>query len=155
MYDLSIGMNTNDFEWAQRPLLLFEAFLIYLWCVARSLCIRRACPVRAQTRTQTHRQSQTPLITLPTHRLPPTSVIKEHSVWCSWYFHHELGDPPCPTNTPVAPCNDLDRTVSYNKKAVLSQRWPRDAPTKVNKQPHLHLRSRDSRLTQFNRTLWT
>jgi len=28
-------------------------------------------------------------------------------------------------------------------------------PTKVNKQPHLHLRSRDSRLTQFNRTLWT
>jgi len=38
-----------------------------------------------------------------------------------------------------------------NKKAVLSQRWPRDAPTKVNKQPHLHLRSRDSRLTQFKR----
>jgi len=28
------------------------------------------------------------------------------------------------------------------KKAVLSQRWPRNAPTKVNKQPHLHLRSR-------------
>jgi len=43
----------------------------------------------------------------------------------------------------------------YNKKAVLSGRWPRDTPTKVNKQPHLHLRSRDSRLTQFNRTLWT
>jgi len=44
-----------------------------------------------------------------------------------------------------------------NKKAVLSQRLPRDAPTKVNKnkQLHLHLRSRDSRLTQFNRTLWT
>jgi len=46
-------------------------------------------------------------------------------------------------------------TVTDNKKAVLSQRWPRDAPTKVNKQPHLYLRSRDSRLTQFNRTLWT
>ena len=45
--------------------------------------------------------------------------------------------------------------VIYNKKAVISQRLPRDAPTKVNKQPHLHLRSRDSRLTQFNRTLWT
>jgi len=42
-----------------------------------------------------------------------------------------------------------------NKKAVLSQRWPRDAPTKVNKQPHLHLRPPDSRLTQFNQTLWT
>jgi len=39
-------------------------------------------------------------------------------------------------------------------KDVLSQRRPRDAPTKVNKQPpHLHLRSRDSRLTQFNH--WT
>ena len=45
--------------------------------------------------------------------------------------------------------------ISINKKAVLLQRWPRDAPTKVNKQPHLHLRSRDSRLTQFNQTLWT
>jgi len=42
-----------------------------------------------------------------------------------------------------------------DKKAVLSQRWPRDAPRKVNKQSHLHLRLRDSRLTQFNRTLWT
>jgi len=28
-----------------------------------------------------------------------------------------------------------------NKKAVLSQRWPCNAPTKVNKQPHLHLKS--------------
>jgi len=45
--------------------------------------------------------------------------------------------------------------ANNNKKAVLSERWPRDAPTKVNKQPHLHLRSRDSRLTQFNQTLWT
>ena len=42
-----------------------------------------------------------------------------------------------------------------SKKSVLLQRWPCDAPTKVNKQLHLHLRSRDSRLTQFNRTLWT
>ena len=37
--------------------------------------------------------------------------------------------------------------VTYYKKAVLSQRRLRDAPIKVNKQPHLHLRSRDSRLT--------
>jgi len=44
---------------------------------------------------------------------------------------------------------------SVNKKAVLSQRWPLDAPTKINKRPHLHLRSCDSPLTQFNRTLWT
>jgi len=29
----------------------------------------------------------------------------------------------------------------------------RDAPTKVNKQPHLHLGSRDSRMTQLNRQL--
>ena len=42
-----------------------------------------------------------------------------------------------------------------NKKAMLSHRWPRDALTRVNKQPHLHIRSHDSRLTQFNRTLWT
>jgi len=39
-------------------------------------------------------------------------------------------------------------SVGYNYKiAVLSQRRPRDAPIKVNKQaklPHLHLRSRDS-----------
>jgi len=42
----------------------------------------------------------------------------------------------------------------WNKKTVLLQRWPRDAPTKVNRQPHLHLRSHDSRLTQFNRVLW-
>jgi len=45
-----------------------------------------------------------------------------------------------------------------NKKAVLSQTWPRNAPTKINKQakqPHLHLRSCDFRLTQFNQTLWT
>jgi len=46
------------------------------------------------------------------------------------------------------------RKENTNKKAVLSQRWPRDAPIKVNKQPHLQLRSRDSCLTQFNRTLW-
>jgi len=36
-----------------------------------------------------------------------------------------------------------------NKKSVISQWWPRDAPAEVNKHP------RDSRLTQFNRTLWT
>ena len=44
------------------------------------------------------------------------------------------------------------------KKAVLSQRWPRDAPTKVNKQtatPTLKITWLSSRLTQFNRTLWT
>jgi len=43
------------------------------------------------------------------------------------------------------------------KTAVISQRWPRNAPKKVNKhkQPYLHLRSRDSWLTQFNRTLRT
>jgi len=46
-------------------------------------------------------------------------------------------------------------TENRNKKVVLTQRRPRDAPTKVNKQSHLHLRSRDSRLTQFNRALWT
>ena len=40
----------------------------------------------------------------------------------------------------------------FNNKAVLSQRWPIDAPTKVNKQPHLNLRSHDSQLTQFNST---
>jgi len=33
-------------------------------------------------------------------------------------------------------------TGTNYKEAVLSQIWPRDAPTKVNKQPHLHLRSR-------------
>ena len=49
----------------------------------------------------------------------------------------------------------------HNKKAVLSQRWPRDAPTKVNKQPHLHLRSRDSCLGwlsstgRYARRCWT
>jgi len=51
--------------------------------------------------------------------------------------------------------NDLYYLYHFkNKKVVLLQRLPRDAPTKVNKQPHLHLRSRDYRLTQFNRTLW-
>jgi len=39
-------------------------------------------------------------------------------------------------------CISQHSVAWQNKKAVLSQRWPRDAPTKVNKQPHLHLRSR-------------
>jgi len=45
--------------------------------------------------------------------------------------------------------------VVANKKPVLSQRRPHNALTKVNKQPQLGIRSRDSRLTQCNRTLWT
>jgi len=31
-----------------------------------------------------------------------------------------------------------EQTSQLNKKAVLSQTWPRDAPTKVNKQPQCH-----------------
>jgi len=34
------------------------------------------------------------------------------------------------------------RNATENKKTVLSQRWLHDVLTKVNKQPHLHLRSR-------------
>jgi len=42
--------------------------------------------------------------------------------------------------------------ATNDKTAVLSQRLPHDAPTKANKQPHLHVRSRDFRLTQVSST---
>jgi len=43
------------------------------------------------------------------------------------------------------------KNPKFNKKAVLSQRWPAWCVDKY-KQPHLHLRSRNSRLSWLNST---
>jgi len=48
-------------------------------------------------------------------------------------------------------------TITRNKHSKLQESCAiakMTARCADNKQPHLHLRSCDSRLTQFNRTLW-
>jgi len=67
------------------------------------------------------------------------------------HFCVYLGDDPirklslcnvqrCLVGVQNVPCI-FGRNININKKAVLSQRLLRDVPTKVNKQPHVHLRN--------------